>query len=195
MNNKKKYESGKTPLSSKIFLGIFVLVALIFTAYSIGLTENLKEIINGIIAIILFIAFIVPIFILAIRIGRQKITEKEQYYITDLESIENIKKIVEGITTILRKILGANITPTTIFHLIVVIGAYFKWFFFCIFLLVGVVPHFYGTAYNIPLIFYLLIIIWFPPLESLFLKIVDYKLIFSIKVIITILIAIFTLSI
>ena len=112
------------------------------------------------------------------RIGKGVLSTVERSYVSDLGSWAPTRAV--------KQLLFPDVDMEKVLELIVVLGGVMKWLLFLIFLLGVVVT---GLRHD-PDVFLMAVLafVWFPSLERLVLRKIDYKLVFIVKVLLTILV-------
>lgn len=170
----------KISKSFKIFLAFFVMIGISATGYL--LVQNGEKIGNvvplliGAFGGIFLIYWILTVGIVRIN-GQKELSDNEEHYVEDIGRLK--------ITAIVKKYVFSNLDIQGVIRFAVVMGFLFKWTLFWIFAGGTILVLFHkDTAFNIALIISLALV-WCPWLENLFLKKIDYKVVFAGKILLT----------
>jgi len=182
-NNKQSefYTSYKISNSFRIFLIFFIIIGLIFTGYLLFRTgENLQNVIK----LIIGAAGGITLILWLMTVGIKKIRDSEKLSDTERSYIEDLGH--HKITGVIKKYVFSNMDISEPLRFIVVMGWIIKWMLFSIFSGGMILLLFYKhTSLDIAL-FLFLIVVWCPWIENIFLKKINFKITFIVKLLTTI---------
>ncbi|MDD5195062.1 MAG: hypothetical protein PHQ96_05265 [Candidatus Omnitrophica bacterium] len=183
-NNQNEFSAPfKVSKSFKIFIVLFSFMGLFFLSYVLSKTgTNLRDIIGIVVGAsggIVLISWMILVSIKKIR-NEAGLSEVERLYIDDLEHSK--------ITKVAKQYIFSNMGMGDILRFIVVTGYIFKWAFFGIFAFGTVTVFFRNDTLFSKILMLSLGIIWCPWLENIILKKLNFKIIFIVKLLVSLLI-------
>jgi len=170
----------KISKSFKVFLAFFVVIGVSAVGYL--LVQNGEKVGNVAPLLIGAVGGISLIYWLATA-GVGRINGHKELSGSEKRYVDNIGRL--KITAIVKKYVFSDLDIQGVIRFVVVMGSIFKWMLFWIFA-GGIVLVLLNkdTVFNIALIISLAIV-WCPCLENLFLKRIDFKVVFAGKILLT----------